>query len=95
MSRRQREQGMFFKIARSAGCHWAKVHKSEKDRMISWRLMEWESREAFNRTALTPAKSSMPLSLRLATGTMWFSVSPTRQFWRGSKAKEDIYHNYL
>jgi quinol monooxygenase YgiN len=41
---------MFAKTAGKAGCHWAKVYRSEKDpNDILW-LMEWESHEAFNKS---------------------------------------------
>lgn len=32
----------------SAGCHWARVYRSEKDPDDVLFLMEWESHEAFN-----------------------------------------------
>jgi quinol monooxygenase YgiN len=35
---------------KAAGCHWAKVYRSEKDpNDVLW-LMEWESHEAFNKS---------------------------------------------
>ena len=41
---------MFVKNAKKAGCHWAKVYRSEKDpNEVLW-LMEWESHEAFNKS---------------------------------------------
>ena len=41
---------MFAEGAKKAGCHWAKVYRSEKDpNDILW-LMEWESHDAFNRS---------------------------------------------
>ena len=41
---------MLAKNARQAGCHWAKVYRSEKDpNDVLW-LMEWESHDAFNRS---------------------------------------------
>jgi hypothetical protein len=41
---------LFAKTAKKAGCHWAKVYRSEKDpNDVLW-LMEWESHEAFNRS---------------------------------------------
>jgi quinol monooxygenase YgiN len=41
---------MFARSAKKAGCHWAKVYRSEKDpNDVLW-LMEWESHEAFNRS---------------------------------------------
>ncbi len=41
---------MFAKGAKAAGCHWAKVYRSEKDpNDVLW-LMEWESHEAFNKS---------------------------------------------
>jgi hypothetical protein len=87
---------MFFKIARSAGCHWAKVHRSEKDRTISWRLMESESREAFNRSG---GETGEEFNALVNPANEWDDVvsgiSPTRLAWNSSKAKGDIYHNYL
>ena len=36
--------------ARQAGCHWARIYRSEKDpNDVLW-LMEWESHEAFNKS---------------------------------------------
>ena len=41
---------MFAKSAKEAGCHWAKVYRSEQDpNDVLW-LMEWESHEAFNKS---------------------------------------------
>ncbi len=41
---------LFAKNAREAGCHWAKIYRSEKDpNDVLW-LMEWESHEAFNKS---------------------------------------------
>ena len=41
---------MFTKTAKQAGCHWAKVYRSEKDpNDVLW-LMEWDSHEAFNKS---------------------------------------------
>ena len=41
---------LFVKTAKKAGCHSAKVYRSEKDpNDVLWQ-MEWESHEAFNRS---------------------------------------------
>ena len=41
---------MFSQSAKKAGCHWAKVYRSEKDpNDVLW-LMEWESHDAFNKS---------------------------------------------
>ena len=41
---------LFVKNAKKAGCHSAKVYRSEKDpNDVLW-LMEWESHEAFNKS---------------------------------------------
>ena len=41
---------MFAENAKEAGCHWAKVYRSEKDpNDVLW-LMEWESHDAFNKS---------------------------------------------
>jgi quinol monooxygenase YgiN len=41
---------LFAESAKKAGCHWAKVYRSEKDpNDVLW-LMEWESHDAFNKS---------------------------------------------
>jgi len=41
---------LFVKQAKKAGCHLARVYRSEKDpNDVLW-LMEWESHEAFNKS---------------------------------------------
>ena len=41
---------MFATSAKKAGCHWAKIYRSEKDpNDILW-LMEWDSHDAFNKS---------------------------------------------
>jgi quinol monooxygenase YgiN len=41
---------LFAETGKKAGCHWAKVYRSEKDPNVILWLMEWESHEAFNKS---------------------------------------------
>ena len=41
---------LFAEKAKDAGCHWAKVYRSEKEpNDVLW-LMEWDSHEAFEKS---------------------------------------------